>query len=73
MLTAEQLTQGLSNGTELLHRRAELGWLGVSIPVNYGGGAGPTATQTLRKALAPPICHGANEINSEIIGKNLGL
>jgi alkylation response protein AidB-like acyl-CoA dehydrogenase len=33
-----QLTQGLSNSPELLHRLAELGWLGVSIPVDYGGG-----------------------------------
>ena len=39
--TAEQraqLTQGLSNSPELLQRLAELGWLGVSIPVDFGGG-----------------------------------
>jgi alkylation response protein AidB-like acyl-CoA dehydrogenase len=39
--TAEQraqLTQGLSNSPELLRRLAELGWLGVSIPAEYGGG-----------------------------------
>jgi alkylation response protein AidB-like acyl-CoA dehydrogenase len=35
-----QLTQGLSNSPELSARLAELGWLGVSIPVDYGGGAG---------------------------------
>jgi len=33
-----QLTQGLSNSPELLQRLAELGWLGVSIPTQYGGG-----------------------------------
>ena len=33
-----QLTKGLSNSPELLRRLAELGWLGVSIPVEYGGG-----------------------------------
>ena len=33
-----QLTQGLSNSPELLQRLAELGWLGVSVPVDYGGG-----------------------------------
>src|SRR6201996_3296244 len=39
--TAEQraqLTQGLSNSPELLQRLAALGWLGVSIPAEYGGG-----------------------------------
>src|SRR6202008_1641693 len=33
-----QLTQGLSNSPELLARLAGLGWLGVSVPVDYGGG-----------------------------------
>ena len=33
-----QLTKGLSNSPELLRQLAELGWLGVSIPVEYGGG-----------------------------------
>jgi alkylation response protein AidB-like acyl-CoA dehydrogenase len=33
-----QLTGGLSNSAELLQLLAELGWLGVSIPVDYGGG-----------------------------------
>jgi alkylation response protein AidB-like acyl-CoA dehydrogenase len=35
-----QLTQGLFNSPELSARLAELGWLGVSIPVDYGGGGG---------------------------------
>ena len=33
-----QLTQMLSNSPELSARLAELGWLGVSVPVDYGGG-----------------------------------
>src|SRR6201997_3076538 len=33
-----QLTQGLSNSPALLRRFAELGWLGVSLPAEYGGG-----------------------------------
>ena len=39
--TAEQraqLTKGLSNSPELLAQFAELGWLGVSVPAEYGGG-----------------------------------
>jgi hypothetical protein len=36
-------------------------------------GTGLTATQTFRKALAPPIYGGANEIQGEIIGKGLEL
>jgi alkylation response protein AidB-like acyl-CoA dehydrogenase len=32
-----QLTQVLSNSPELLLRLAELGWLGGSIPLDYGG------------------------------------
>jgi hypothetical protein len=36
-------------------------------------GTGLTAAQTLRKELAPPIYGGANEIQREIIRKNLGL
>lgn len=132
--TVEQrarLTKGLSNSSELLRQFAELGWLGVSLPAEYGGGGagmveecilleetsrglapihvygtGLTAAQTylrhgteaqkkevlsnlcggrfeaialsepgagVRKALAPPIYGGANEIQREIIGKSLGL
>jgi hypothetical protein len=36
-------------------------------------GTGLTATQTLRKALPPPIYSGTNEIQQEIIGKSQGL
>src|SRR5258707_6555555 len=41
--TAQQrdaLTDGgrLSNSTEILRKFADLGWLGVSLPVEYGGG-----------------------------------
>ena len=124
----EALTDGGREHTspELVAKFAELGWLGVSVPEEYGGaGAGMveecifleetcrghapihgystalTAGQTymrwgtpeqnrevmggygyaveygmeeqVRQALVPPIYGGTNEIQREIISKNLGL
>ena len=58
-----QLTQGLSNSPELLQRLAELGWLGVSIPVDYGGGGAGMVEECIfleetARGLAPIHAYG---------------
>jgi alkylation response protein AidB-like acyl-CoA dehydrogenase len=66
--TAEQrarLTDGgrLSNSPELLRRFAELGWLGVSLPTEYGGGGAGMVEECIfleetSRGLAPIHAYG---------------
>jgi alkylation response protein AidB-like acyl-CoA dehydrogenase len=64
--TAEQravLTNGLSNSPELLRRFAELGWLGVSLPAEYGGGGAGMVEECIfleetSRGLAPIHAYG---------------
>jgi alkylation response protein AidB-like acyl-CoA dehydrogenase len=64
--TAQQrteLTKGLSNSRALLRRLAELGWLGVSIPVEYGGGGAGMVEECIfleetSRGLAPINAYG---------------
>jgi alkylation response protein AidB-like acyl-CoA dehydrogenase len=66
--TAEQraaLTDGgrISNSAELLSRLADLGWLGVSLPVEYGGGGAGMVEECIfleetARGLAPIHAYG---------------
>jgi alkylation response protein AidB-like acyl-CoA dehydrogenase len=68
----------LSSSLRILAALAELGWLGVSLPAEYGGSGFVDGYAReygmegqVRRALAPPIYGGTNEIQREIIAKSL--